>query len=132
MITLETYLMGRDKIYPKEYTHVIRANAEVLLILVNDLLYQLQIDAEVSSGWRPPSYNKTVKGAAKGSKHMTGQAIDLRDPKKDIARMVCGEDFNDPGILEEFNLYAESPKATANWIHLQCVPPKSGRRIFLP
>lgn len=126
-ITLEMYLMGRHLKWPNEYNTEIKANAEVLLTYVNDLLKQLDLDVEVSSGFRPPSYNKTVKGAARKSKHQTGEAIDLRDPKGELAKLLLTE-----GILEEFNLYMEDPKFTKGWVHLQSRPPGSGRRVFKP
>ena len=124
--------MGRDKLYPKEYNETIKLNAIGLLKYVNDLIYQLGIDPVVTSGFRPPSYNKTVKGAAKKSNHQYGLAIDLSDPKKELAKMICGEDFDDINILREFNLYAEHPNYTKNWLHIQSVPPQSGKRIFKP
>lgn len=130
--------MGRDKLYPNEYTPEIRANAEVLLKYVNDLIYQMGIDPEVSSGWRPKQINQKVKGAAKGSNHMKGLAVDLKDPGKKLAKLICGDGYTDTVLLEEFNLYAEHPKYTSadpkgsHWLHLQCTPPRSGRRIFIP
>ncbi len=128
MITLDQYLMGRHLKWPKEYTQEIKENAIGLLVIVNDFIKALDIrNVVVTSGFRPPSYNKTVKGAARGSRHQTGQAIDLADPKKEIAKLILTD-----GILEEFNLYAEDPKYTRNWIHIQSVPPRSGKRIFIP
>jgi hypothetical protein len=126
-IPLETYLMDRHLKWPNEYNNELELNAKGLLVYVNDLLKQLDLDVELSSGFRPPSYNKTVKGAAKGSKHQTCQAIDLRDPKGELAKLFLTE-----GILEEFNLYMEDPKYTKGWTHLQSIPPKSGRRVFKP
>lgn len=139
MITLDQYLMGRHLKWPKEYTQEIKENAIGLLVIVNDFIKTLDIrNVVVTSGFRPPSYNKTVKGAAKGSRHTTGQAIDLADPKKELAKLICGKDFKDGSLLEEFNLYAEHPGYTSanpkgsHWLHLQSVPPKSHTRIFIP
>lgn len=132
MITLEQYLMGRHLLYPKEYNKTLELNAKGLLVMVNDFFYQLGIDPELSSGFRPPSVNKNVKGAAKGSKHTTCQAIDIKDPGQKIAKLICGDDFKDHVLLEEFNLYMEHPSYTKTWVHLQNVPTKSGKRIFIP
>lgn len=126
-ISLNTYLMGRHLKWPNEYNEQIEQNAQGLLVYINDLLNQLDLDVEMSSGFRPPSFNKTVKGAARKSRHQTGQAIDLRDPKGELAKLLTTD-----GILEEFNLYMEDPKFTKGWVHLQSIPPGSGKRIFKP
>jgi hypothetical protein len=35
-------------------------------------------------------------------------------------------------MLEEAGLFMESPSKTPRWVHFQTVPPKSGKRIFIP
>jgi len=108
-------------------------NAEVLLERVNRLLESLvptNISAVlvpvVNSGWRSASYNATVKGAAPTSKHIRGQAIDLADPMEEL------DGYLTDAILEQFELWRESPIATKGWVHLQSVPPRSGNRTYIP
>ena len=116
MITLKDYLMGRDTTHKSELTEQIKENANKLLNKVNLLLAELGYKScKVSSGWRPPSLNKTITNAAKASAHQTGEAIDL---------------------LEKYDLYREDGDFTkgkyTNWCHLQTRPTKSGNRIFKP
>ncbi|PPE75483.1 hypothetical protein C3942_00900 [Solimonas fluminis] len=128
MISLPDFWMGRDKIHPKDLSQEIRDNAALTVAKVNNLLAIAKIDAKVSSGWRPPAINAGVKGAAKKSRHMTGQAVDLADPKGDLDRW-CLDNLAE---LERIGLWLEHPDATPTWCHLQTVPPGSGRRVFRP
>lgn len=112
---------------------VVRANADFLLERVNALLDELpQIPAAVerivNSGWRPASYNATVPNAAPNSRHITGQAIDIRDPDGELDEFL----FNNPQFLSRFQLWMEHPLSSKGWTHLQSVPPRSGNRIFFP
>lgn len=129
MITLKDYWMGRDKTHAADLTEAIRANADITVDRINKLLHVARwSDARVSSGWRPPSVNAGVKGAAKRSKHMTGEACDIADPKGDLGRWCLGNLKE----LERQRLWLEHPTKTPTWVHLQIVAPKSGRRVFLP
>lgn len=77
--------------------------------------------------YRDPEHNARVGGAKKSS-HLTGCACDIADSDgklKDYLR-------TNPDLLEECDLYAEDFDSTSTWVHLQSVPPKSGRRIFKP
>ena len=77
--------------------------------------------------YRNPEHNARV-GGAKKSNHLTGCACDIADSDgllKDYLR-------TNPELLEECDLYAEDFDSTPTWVHLQSVPPKSGRRIFKP
>lgn len=110
----------------------VMANAEELLKRVNallDFLIPTNISAVlvpvINSGWRPPEHNAKV-GGAPNSKHIFGQAIDIADPMEELDGYLTDK------ILEDHNLWRESPIATKGWVHLQCVPPHSGNRTFLP
>ncbi len=128
MISLPEFWMGRDKTHAKDLTQEVRDNATLTVAKVNNLLAIAKIDAKVTSGWRPPAINAGVKGAAKKSRHMTGQAVDLADPKGDLDRW-CLDNLAE---LERIGLWLEHPDATPTWCHLQTVPPGSGRRVFRP
>jgi len=137
-ITLEDYLMGRDSIYPEELTFEVRANAEDTVTKVNSLLAVLEAEnvpletnkqgSIINSGWRPPQINGQVKNAAPKSKHMTAQACDLYDPEG-ILDEWCLEN---PNSLAAIGLWQEYPSATKGWLHIQVVPPRSGKRVFYP
>lgn len=133
MITIAAYLMGRDVKYKSEYSDSIYVNGCRLLLKVNRLLHDLGFDdVEVSSGWRPPSVNHQVPGAAVHSHHMTGNAVDIMDTQKQLAQAILKYQFIDNKFLEKYGLYMEDPQSTLTWVHLQDIAPKSGKRIFNP
>lgn len=134
MITLQEYLNGYEQIYPEELTPEIRAHAEETVARVNALISELgtietnKRGSVVNSGWRPPQINAQTKGAATKSKHMTGEACDLYDPEGALDEWC----LEHPDKLDEIGLWQEHPSATKGWLHVQTVPPKSGKRVFYP
>lgn len=62
------------------------------------------------------------------SKHLYGQAVDISDPKQELQKW-CKDNVKE---LESIGLWMEDFSATKNWVHFQIVPPKSGKRFFLP
>lgn len=143
MITLEQYWMGRDLKYPAELTSEIRHNAELLVGKVNNLLTFADEDGvapgtdqvtgtAVASGWRPQGVNERTRNAASGSKHIMALAVDLQDTKnRDLARW-CIRNLD---ALEAAGLWMEDPQWTGGpdpWVHLQGVPPGSGKRVYVP
>lgn len=123
------YWMGRDKLYPQDLTREIELNAADLVGRCNMLAKEMPWPLpRVSSGWRPPSVNAKVKGAAKRSNHMIGNAVDFSDPDGRMARWC----FDNQPILERVGLWLEHPEATPTWCHLQRVAPRSGNRVFRP
>lgn len=128
MITKKELLMNRDKTHASEYSQEISDNLDRLLIALNKFRELYRKPMTVSSGWRPPSLNATVAGAAKKSNHMLGLACDFRDLDGGLDEFCV----NNQDILEACGLYLEAPEKTPNWCHLQVVAPKSGRRIFQP
>lgn len=130
MITIEDYWMGRDKTYSVELTDEIRKNAAVTVARANDLLERAGLGEldYVASGWRPKSINDFTANAGKGSRHLTGQAIDIGDPDRRLARW-CATHYP---ILEELGLWLEHPGWTPSWVHLQTIPPASGKRCYIP
>ncbi|OHC66979.1 MAG: hypothetical protein A3H93_18115 [Rhodocyclales bacterium RIFCSPLOWO2_02_FULL_63_24] len=140
MIILSDYLMGRDALYPAALTEAITENAKDLLGRVNLLLswaYKENVrpaldkitGTHVASGWRPPMVNDATSNAAAHSSHLDGNGIDLRDNGlRDLARW-CLRNLD---ALDEIGLYMEDPQWTPTWVHLQRVPPKSRRRVYIP
>lgn len=109
-----------------------KENAITLLSRVNALLAVIDlpeaITPKVNSGWRPAWYNATVANAAPKSKHISGQAIDVSDPEGALDDLLMESN----SLLIDHGLWLEHPSATKGWAHLQCVPPRSGRRVFYP
>lgn len=135
MITIEAYFKGRDTAYAEALTFPIRRNAVKTVAAVNRLLALAGFEREeaVASGWRPPAVNDATQNAAAGSKHLTAEAVDVLDRERALARWCL--DHQDK--LEEVGLWMEDPRWTwspngNHWVHLQIVPPRSGRRVFIP
>jgi hypothetical protein len=140
MISERDYYMGRDAAYPDELTWAVREAVAQLIPRVNATIAMMArdgiapgVDAHthcaVASGWRPAAVNDATANAAKGSKHMTGQAVDLRDTPE---RVLCRWALANPDALVTMGLWMEDPRWTDSWLHLQCVAPGSGRLVFVP
>lgn len=130
MISLDAYWKGRDKEYADELTDEIRGNAEKTVELANELLSRAgrsDIDL-VDSGWRPKAVNDHTSNAASGSKHLSAEAVDLPDYKRTLATW-CVDNLD---VLAEIGLWMEDPRWTKTWVHVQTVPPRSGKRVFIP
>lgn len=135
MITLEDYLMGRDKKYPLDEEQ--ERNARITLDRVNMLLDHFREDRKVTSGYRPKEINALTPGASPGSKHITCEAIDLADDDRRFGNW-CMENLpwlSAYGLWMEHLAYTVEVKDSGRvvyWVHLQIVPPKSGNRVFIP
>lgn len=135
--------MGRDAKYASELTPEIRHNAETLVGKVNNLIVSAEIDGvmpgidqvtktAVASGWRPHFVNDRTLNAAFGSKHLIGRAVDLQDSTDRRLAKWCLRNLD---ALKTFDLWMERPQWTGGadpWVHLQSVPPGSGKRCFIP
>ena len=130
MIDLTIYFKGRDIKYAEEMTSDILRNSEITVARVNELLMRAgRSDVHtVNSGWRPQGVNDATANAAKGSKHLSAEAVDLPDAD----RSLCGWAVDNLDILAEIGLWIEDPRWTPTWLHAQIVPPKSGKRVFIP
>jgi hypothetical protein len=115
-----------------ELTEAVLAKAKYLLIRVNALLDELSIEVrDCTSGFRTSAANSSTPNSAKRSAHMTGEAVDIMDDKKQsLAKKITVK------LLEKYDLYMEDPKYTigknTNWVHLQTRRTASGNRVFRP
>ena len=82
------------------------------------------ISGKLYGGFRPQS----CPVGAPRSNHKEGLALDRYDPDNKIDNW-CMDNL---GVLEECNIWIEHPDKTDRWSHWQCVPPKSGNRVFYP
>ena len=130
MISIHAYWMGRDVTHAKQLTDEIRRNAEVTVERVNELLARAGRNDinTVNSGWRPQAVNDATSNAGASSRHITAEAVDLPDAD----RTLCEWAVDNLDILREIGLWMEDPRWTPTWLHLQIVPPKSGKLVYIP
>ena len=130
MIDLTAYWKGRNILYADELTDDIQRNAEITVAKVNELLARAgRSDIHtVNSGWRPVSVNEATANSGKSSKHLTAEACDLPDADRTLAGW-CVDNLDQ---LKEIGLWMEDPRWTPTWVHLQVVPPKSGKLVYIP
>ena len=132
MINLNDYLTSsgkyKDRANSEECTKEVKDNAVILLNKVNQLLKELGIDNVVlSSGFRTSASNSATPNAAKKSLHMSGKAVDIADPKHEIAHKILAR----PDLLTKYVLWMEDIAATPGWCHLDNgVRPDRPLRIF--
>lgn len=128
MISKDELLRGRDKSFPDEFTQQISDNLDELLLILNKVRAAYGNPMKVTSGWRPSSINSMVKGAAPKSNHCTGNACDFLDTDGKLMEWC----LTNLQLLTDLGIYLEDFRWTPNWVHMQNLPPKSRKRIFIP
>lgn len=132
MISRNDILKGKS--CPQEY----EGNLDILVSRLNKIENLSGVNFQISSGFRDPGdqiriYKQKgitdLKKIPMQSKHFFCQAADLvcadLDKLKDWIK-------NNLAVVEEIGLWFEEFAATPNWLHCQIVPPKSGRRFYMP
>lgn len=123
MITLK-------ELNPKGYktSPEVEANLNVLLERMNRVRAAWGKPMVVTSGLRSEADQARINPKASKSKHLLGQACDISDPKGELKAWI---NVNIK-LMEEIDLWFEDFDHTPNWIHFQSVPPRSGKRFFIP
>jgi hypothetical protein len=101
-------------------------NLEDLVRKVNALGYQPPMLA--SSCLRSLKDQQRINPSAMGSSHLYGAAVDVADPKGELAKWLLENSYK----LETYGLWMENPEKTKGWVHLQIYATKSMTRIFNP
>ena len=130
MISLHAYWLGRDVTHAEELTDEINRNAQATVERANELLTRAGRNDinTVNSGWRPKAVNDTTSNAGASSRHITAEAVDLPDADRALADWAV----DNLDILKDIGLWMEDPRWTPTWLHLQIVPPKSGKLVYIP
>lgn len=116
-----------------------RYHATALLDVVNDLLEVAAADGcdlpvnpntkSVIAGTRNGGFRpQDSRVGAGNSKHKDGRAVDIYDPKRQFASWCLAH----PEELKKRGIHMEDPRWTPTWVHLQDVPPGSGRLVYIP
>lgn len=103
-------------------------NLQMLLAILNVIRDKYGKPMIINSGLRSDADQKRINPKAPKSKHLTGQAADIKDVNSDFWNW-CMKNMD---LMEELGVYFEDKKSTPVWVHVQIVPPKSSKRIFIP
>jgi hypothetical protein len=128
VISKDELLMGRDKLFPQDYTQQISDNLDDLLEKIKKVRAAYGKPMKVASGWRPPAVNAGTKNAAPNSNHMTGHAVDIADADGALWTWV----LQNLQLMTDLGLYMEDKRWSPTWVHFQNLPPKSKKRIYVP
>lgn len=114
---------------PKGYptTPEIDSNLQILLERVNKIRVLWDKPMTITSGLRSQADQQRINPAAPKSKHLLGQAVDIYDPDLSLTAWLKENGSN---RLVDAQLWCE--EGNRNWVHFQCVSPRSGNRWFLP
>lgn len=121
MITLK-------ELNPHNYptTPEIDENLGILLERINKIRASWGKPMTVTSGLRSQADQQRINPKAPLSKHLIGCACDILDEGLELTQWLK----DNPLELEHAMLWCE--EGNKNWVHFQTLPPKSGRRWFLP
>lgn len=117
---------GSKKWKESEVDKITLRNLEDLVRKVNALNYQPAMYA--SSCLRDLAAQQRINPNAMGSSHLYGSAVDIADPKGELARWLRKNQH----LLVNNGLWMEHPDYTKGWVHLQTYAPKSMNRFFIP
>jgi uncharacterized protein YcbK (DUF882 family) len=100
-------------------------NLQRLLKALNSIRSSWGKPMIVTSGLRSQQDQERINPSAPKSKHLIGAAADI----KDDGSLYKWLETN-PKAMELAGIYCEV--GTNGWVHIQVLPPKSGKRWFLP
>ena len=119
MITLDEILKGQS--YPLEY----HENLMDLLKKINLVRDRYDKPMIVTSGYRSRAHELKM-GRSGQSDHCKCKAIDIYDPKKELAKWVHeNQDF-----IASIPLWIEHTDYTSNWVHFTTT--QKSRLFFIP
>ena len=127
-------MISLEELNPHDYPldEETKENLETLLIRMNKIRAIWGKPMIITSGLRNKEHQLKliVKGVSKATKsnHLIGAACDVKDADGSLGEW-CLENVK---TLEEVGLWCEHPKHTKGWVHFQIVPPRSGKRFFIP
>jgi hypothetical protein len=119
-----------QELNPKNYpvTEEQQKNLNKLYIAINNIRTAYAKPMTVTSGLRSQEDQLRINPKAPQSKHTQGAAVDILDRDGNLWKW-CMINMQ---LLVDNELYLEDKASTPTWVHFQCIPPKSGNRIFKP
>lgn len=123
-------MISMDELNPHGYptSDEVAANLRILLDKLNKIRQAYGQPMYINSGLRSEADQQRINPSAPKSKHLTGQAADVRDQDQAFWNWCMAN----MSLIEEVGIWFEAKEATPTWTHCQSVPPLSGKRIFIP
>lgn len=126
--SMEDYLLSgkekytKDSIDPEHFK-----NASNLLDKVNQLGELISYNGQITSGYRSIErqiqiYEERGEPPALGSKHLSGHALDIYDPKGELKRKILNRTVLEKA--KKLGLYFENFGNTPTWVHIQDESPE--------
>ena len=125
MLSMEELLQGKKL---EDLSEEIQKNLPILLERVNKIRALWGKPLTVTSCVRSQADQERINPAAPKSKHLIGAAVDIFDKDGSLKSWIKDNE----SVLEDAELWMEDFSATPTWCHFQCLPPKSGKRFFIP
>ena len=107
-----------------------RENLEDMAIVLNSFLTDYKYPVVINSGLRDMALQIKLDAPnpPKKSCHLVGLAADIHDESNKLLEYI----LSNLDRAKELRLFFEHPNWTPTWCHIQGIPPKSGRRFFVP
>lgn len=127
-------MITMEELNPHDYAtnETIKKNLEILLQRMNEVRAAYGKPMVITSGLRDPAHQERLirEGVsnAKHSLHMAGAACDVKDTRGSLKKW-CLENED---LLKRIGVWCEHFDYTKTWVHFQILPPKSGKRFFIP
>lgn len=110
----------------------IAKNLQTLFERMNELRKIWGKPMIVTSGLRSDAKQmeliKQGKSKAIASLHLAGAACDILDKDGSLAKWC----LENEAVLARIGLWCEHPDYTKGWMHFGIMPPRSGKRFFIP
>jgi hypothetical protein len=103
-------------------------NLSTLLDKMNQVRTAYGIPMVVTSGLRSEADQQRINPSAPKSMHLRGAACDILDKDGALLAWV----LQNLPMMKSLGLHFEDFRWTSDWIHFQCLPPASGKLIFVP
>lgn len=104
----------------------VEENLNELIVRISAIREAYGKPMKVNSGLRSEADQQRINPSAPKSKHLTGNAVDIADASGELYDFCKANEQ----LLADNKLWCEERQG--GWLHFQSLPPKSGKRWFLP
>lgn len=126
MLKMEDLLKNKFKF--EDLSEDIKKNLTDLLEKINKVQEKYNDQFVVTSGLRSEADQQRINPSAPKSNHLRGLAVDIYDAQGTVMRFILAN----LDLMKDLGLYFEHFNWTPDWVHVQSIAPKSGKRIFIP